>query len=937
MDGFSLAASVTAVIKLAGECLKLSGRWIGPSEFGSSELTAITTALYGLNGSMKNFQTHLEIHEDNEARLSSLQYLSPALERCREALDIIKNFVERSGIIGKHFAGPRFDRKLKAALKALDGAKELFMVALHADQQAILLAVESYTRSLTEDLRDFREHVTTGLKRLLDDADVARIEAKKARKEQQEWQDAASQATSAMQAAVDRQDARGNSEERQVILDWLTPIDYASQQSDFIRRRQPGTGQWLLDSTEFKTWVEAEKQTLFCPGIPGAGKTILTSIVVDDLCTRFRNDKEIGIAYIYCNFRLQEEQNAKYLLANLLKQLAHGRLSLPDDMKSLYDSHKEKRTRPSLDQLSRTLQSVAALYSKVFIVVDALDECQASSDSRARFLSEIFTLQEKCGAQLFVTSRFDPKVTEQFERSIVREIRASNEDIERYLESHIGQLLASEGWSGQLRDKIKTGILDAVDGMFLLAQIYLNSFDDKTTERAVKDGLNHLQTQRLGSSEDERREVLDEAYNETMERINAQALGFRRLANKVLWWITCARRPLTTLELQHALAIEVGDLELDKSGVERMVSVCAGLVTVDENSGIIRLVHYTIQEYLERTRDRWFIDAEASITATCVTYLSFSIFESGPCLTDDEFEERLHSNPLYDYATHNWGHHACDDLTSIQGVMDFLGCEAKVQASCQALRVAKSYPGDSGYSQAFPRKMTGLHLAAYFGIEEAVHIYLQGGAKVGAKDEYGRTPLFWAARNGNETVVGRLLSTGKLDFDMKDEFGKTPLSLAAENGHDSVVYQLLDTGQVDVDAKGHNGWTPLFWAARNGHDTIVKQLLATGKVNVDTKDGYGQTPLSLAAENSHDAVEHQLRATGQVDPDAKIRARRIPKAEWEKYKGEILELYNTSTIAEAIKHMKENYGLEATYESLEPKGEGSLLTYDIEGENTSTR
>jgi hypothetical protein len=84
-----------------------------------------------------------------------------------------------------------------------------------------------------------------------------------------------------------------------------------------------------------------------------------------------------------------------------------------------------------------------------------------------------------------------------------------------------------------------------------------------------------------------------------MERINSQVIDFKELARQVLSWIICAKRPLTTLELQHALAVEVGKTKLNKHNlpeIEDMVSVCAGLVTVDEESDIIRLVHYTTQE-----------------------------------------------------------------------------------------------------------------------------------------------------------------------------------------------------------------------------------------------------------------------------------------------------------------------------------------------------
>jgi hypothetical protein len=104
-------------------------------------------------------------------------------------------------------------------------------------------------------------------------------------------------------------------------------------------------------------------------------------------------------------------------------------------------------------------------------------------------------------------------------------------------------------------------------------------------------------------------------------------------------------------ELQYALGVEVGESKLDIENLpqaEDILSVCTGLVTVDEESGIIRLVHYTAQEYFKRTQRQWFPDAQASITTTCATYLSFNEFESGICQSHDEFEQRHQLNKLYD-------------------------------------------------------------------------------------------------------------------------------------------------------------------------------------------------------------------------------------------------------------------------------------------------
>lgn len=264
------------------------------------------------------------------------------------------------------------------------------------------------------------------------------------------------------------------------ILDWLTPIDYGAQQSDYLRQRQNGTGKWLLNSTKFEAWVQTDGQTLFCPGIPGAGKTIITSMVVDELRTRFSKDQNIGLAYIYCNFRRQDEQKAEDLLSSLLKQLAQEWPFLPDSVQSLYVKHKDKRTRPLFDEISKTLQAVATMYSRVFIIVDALDECRSSDGDRERFLSNIFNFQDKVQANVFATSRPIPEISAKFCGSLSLEIRAIDEDVQTYLASQIYRFPSFVARNLNLQDQIKSTIAKAVGGMqvrsFLLLSIMRLTF-----------------------------------------------------------------------------------------------------------------------------------------------------------------------------------------------------------------------------------------------------------------------------------------------------------------------------------------------------------------------------------------------------------------------------------------------------------------------------
>ncbi|KAK7409497.1 hypothetical protein QQX98_008347 [Neonectria punicea] len=681
----------------------------------------------------------------------------------------------------------------------------------------------------------------------------------------------------------DHQISQETAKERHAILEWLTPTDYGSEQQDFVSRKEPGTGQWLLDSQEYRAWSNASQQTLFCPGMPGAGKTFLTSVVVEDLIERREADPSIGVGFIYCNYRRHDSQEVSNLLASLLKQLCQGRPAIPDALKSLHATHKRRDTRPSSSELSNALQSILSLYPRSYIAIDALDECTVGD--RRRLLIELGKIHATSAANIFATSRETPDVKDHFESSPSLEIRASRQDVEAYILHNMVYLPHIIQENPKLQDEIKSSISEAVDGMFLLAYLYLKSLEDIFEAPKIRKLLVNMQKQNQGSSDEDRTEVLTSAYGWIMDRINDQKRGNRELAKRVLSWIAFTNRPLSIIELQHALAVRAGDAELDGDKmlhIKDVVSVCTGLVTLDEESQVVRLVHYTAQDYLWQTRDQWSPDADSDIATACIAYLSLDAFHSDISKNEEVVweENQGQTYPFYEYASQNWWDHARGDPRVHQEVNTFLNSGNNVRRSTLQLR---EWP--------FQKYGNGLHAASWFGIQqEADEPWAEDLLE--STDAEGGTPLSWAAENGQEGMVKRLLEKGaNVDSFLPSE--PHPLMLAVEHAHNGVIQLLLNAGAdpnkkheagsiplgrtadegavkllldagANPDMRMSGGCTPLLEAAKHGRDAVAELLLSAG-ANPNQENPSGCTPLFVAATKGHERIVNLLLGTGKAN------------------------------------------------------------------------
>ncbi|KAF3211902.1 hypothetical protein TWF106_010085 [Orbilia oligospora] len=507
--------------------------------------------------------------------------------------------------------------------------------------------------------------------------------------------------------------------------------------------------------------------------------------------------------------------------------------SLPKYIEELYD-HYKGIGRPSRAQIMNSIHVISAAYSRIFIVIDALDEYEEYSE----FLEKIFEIYERQQLSIFATSRHIPDIRDKFkgkESCTECEIRASDEDVHRYLEAQILRLGTKAVKSN--KEIIKNRIVGLVKGMasyrFLLAHLYFEAIKKAKTLKTINQMLEGFSSSRGASNS-----AYDSTYSAIMEKIRTNDEVSVPIAFKVLIWITCASRRLTKKELQHAIAVEPEEpTGIDNDNIpdiEDLISPCLGLVTIDEESNVVRLIHYTAQEYFERTKQYWFSNPHDYLAKTCLIYLSYDSFKSGPYWEVYDFIERMSSNALYGYAATNFAYHVQESppeqLLSL--VLHFL-----LQGNLRLACVQACFSGESQY-----------------GFED--------GDKL--REEYPQIACI-AAKYGHEDIIKRLIEMG-VDLDASEYGVCTPLRYAVRCGREGVVRLMIDAG-VNLERDLGDGETPIFSALIHRHTGIVKALVK--KANLEATDRRRRSPLSIAVdEGDRDYIELLLENGASVTPNA---------------------------------------------------------------------
>ncbi|RPA82610.1 hypothetical protein BJ508DRAFT_361090 [Ascobolus immersus RN42] len=403
---------------------------------------------------------------------------------------------------------------------------------------------------------------------------------------------------------VDEMEADKQSQELEKkveILKWLGILPYGEWHRAASRSRMDRTGSWVVEKDAFVGWKSERRGTLWMHGAPGVGKTVLSSLIIDEL----KKDSSLALAYFHCNYDDPSRQDPDLILAMILKQLVAPMPTLPPSLVKLYENHKSEgfaSVRPDADELESLLvQALKYSEKDIVILLDALDEIP--QPARKRMFSFFSKLKEAEGDNkvlLLVTSRWLADIKTHMSKATQLTIDIKEDDtsadIVLYIDSEVDKAVEEEELlegeiSEDLVEDIKDHLQKQAGGMFLWVRYQIAHLCEQETEYDIQEALTDLPT------------GLHDTYTRILHKIRAQSASRRRIAERTLRWMLSAARPLTSLEITEATAIEAGDQRYDSrkapNSVSTILNVCGNLVFYDEALDVVRFSHLSVQEFLK--------------------------------------------------------------------------------------------------------------------------------------------------------------------------------------------------------------------------------------------------------------------------------------------------------------------------------------------------
>ena len=337
MDPVSFVSAVASLAAFAGTVLSNVLSYARAVKESQNELAQLSSEIAALSGTLRSAE--LLVHELNSTEITEEQ-----INQCWKLLQKINDRLEKSKADSTSQGRlKRFAKSLKWPFTLQDTKELLDKIERHKNAFNLVVSSEGLSAVLrkqdetTDEIRHLRQEIKTRHEI------EARIELNDHRKE---------------------------------ILFFFQKVDPTESFDTNRGLRHEGTGIWFTKGDTLSEWLASRDSNLWLYGIPGAGKTVLSSAVIETIFETWKPEE--AVAYFYCDYKKQKTQDPQHIFGSLVKQLALQSESA-FELASNYHrkSHQNGRVSSTLDvkQITDLIKQMTGCFKTTSIVIDGLDEC----------------------------------------------------------------------------------------------------------------------------------------------------------------------------------------------------------------------------------------------------------------------------------------------------------------------------------------------------------------------------------------------------------------------------------------------------------------------------------------------------------------------------------------------------------------------------------
>ncbi|KAH8653732.1 ankyrin repeat-containing domain protein [Xylariales sp. PMI_506] len=368
-------------------------------------------------------------------------------------------------------------------------------------------------------------------------------------------------------------------------------------------RRQMQNLQDLMRLSDYilQAPVATSSVVLWLEGLPGTGKTFLTSKVIDHVQNQLANSQmPEGFAFFYCNRNEEIRREPLSVLQSYVRQLASAMNHPGQIRKRLRDVCNEKKAKGSLlsfQTCKEELVDCINLYSRTTLVLDALDECEPRSRSKLIAMLEDLLSQSRKTLRVFISSRPERDIRKCFMTYPTIEIEATDneEDIRKFVDGEVAKHGDWDEMSPALKKEIAESLYRSSDGMFQWVNMQIKEILDLEAEEAIRDRLGKLPN------------GLKATYEEIYEKIKKRHGADKVFADRAFMWVMAAKEPFSSGKILSAIRINPKGTPFLLSEIteSKLLHLCNNLLVIDSQRGVWRFSHLSVREYFENSDSHW--------------------------------------------------------------------------------------------------------------------------------------------------------------------------------------------------------------------------------------------------------------------------------------------------------------------------------------------